>query len=85
MEMDQFDAITRRLGSAGSSRRQALRVLGGALIGGVAARLGLTEPVEATRARQRKRRKSREERKEQADVQAEGKGKGKKQPPFGSI
>ena len=47
MEMEQFDDLTRHLSGAGSSRRQALRALGGALFGsalaGVAARLGVTE------------------------------------------
>ncbi|MDF3040963.1 MAG: hypothetical protein K0Q71_3669 [Thermomicrobiales bacterium] len=50
MEMEQFDDLTRRLGGAGSSRRQALRALAGALLGGtldsVPARLGLVAGAE---------------------------------------
>lgn len=34
MDADRFDAVVRRLGSSAGSRRQTLRVLGGALVGG---------------------------------------------------
>lgn len=81
MEIETFDAITRRLGSAGSSRRQALRGLGGALLSGafagVAARLGLAEETEA---KQSPGRKPGAERKPHGGLRSEGthKGKGKK-------
>ena len=81
METNEFDALTRRLGSAGSSRRQALRGLGGALLSGafagVAARLGLAEETEA---KQSPGRKSGAERKRHGGLRSEGahKSKGKK-------
>jgi len=53
-QMDQFDAITRRLGSAESTRRQMLRALGGALLGGMLGTMGLAEVSEAGRPKHRK-------------------------------
>jgi hypothetical protein len=46
MDQENFDDLTRSMASGISTRRQALRALGGALLGGVAARLGLTEVAE---------------------------------------
>jgi hypothetical protein len=46
MDQENFDDLTRSMASGISTRRQALRALGGALLGGVAARLGLTEFAE---------------------------------------
>ncbi|MDF3040969.1 MAG: hypothetical protein K0Q71_3675, partial [Thermomicrobiales bacterium] len=47
MEHERFDSFTRRLSGAGSSRRQALQLLGTMLFGGVltgiAARIGLAD------------------------------------------
>ena len=47
MEKDTFDALTRQLTGAGTSRRQALRALGGALLGGILGPAGFAEVSEA--------------------------------------
>src|SRR5262245_22164505 len=51
MDIEQFDALTRRLSSGASSRRQTLRILGGVLVatalGAMASRLGAVEETEA--------------------------------------
>ena len=64
MEINEFDAFTRRLGGTGPTRRLALRALGGALLAGalagVAARLGLTEETEAKPTPGRKPRAERQ-------------------------
>ena len=61
MELETFDAFTRRLKDAGS-RRQALRALGsvlfGSALGGVAVRLGLVRDAEA-KSQGKKRAKKR--------------------------
>jgi hypothetical protein len=79
MEMDEFDAFTRRLGGAGSSRRMALRALGGALLAGAltgaAGRLGLAEETEVKKT---SGRTPRAERKPHGRAQSEDKGKGKR-------
>jgi hypothetical protein len=54
MELIEFDTFTRQLHHAGSSRRQALQLLGGALLGGVATRLGLAEDTAAKSGRKRR-------------------------------
>jgi hypothetical protein len=74
MEIDQFDALTRTLSSAGSSRRQALRALGSVLLGGsfggVATRLGLTENAAA---KPKKHGKRQDNRKRAGQLHAAGK------------
>ena len=55
MEQVTFDALTRQLTGAGSSRRHALRALKGVLLVGMLSRLGLAEGSEAA-GRHRKRR-----------------------------
>ena len=86
MESDRFDALTRTLTSAGSSRRQALRALGSVLLGGalgsVATRLGWTEDAEAKakkhqKAKSKRQSKARTEHRKHRQFQAEGKHKGK--------
>jgi hypothetical protein len=86
MDMEQFDSLTRRLGAAGSSRRLALRSLGGVLLGGafgsVSARLGLAE-VAAARPKQNKAKPKRQRAARAAEarhgkLQAEGKRKKKR-------
>jgi hypothetical protein len=42
MEIDEFDGLTRALSGAGSSRRLALRILGGMLLSGTLARVVAT-------------------------------------------
>lgn len=86
MENEQFDTLTRQLSDAGSSRRQALRALAGVFLGGalggVAARLGLTEVAAAKAkrhvAKPKQKRRSQAERRAQGQLQTEGKRKGKK-------
>jgi hypothetical protein len=96
LETEQFDALTRRLGGAGPSRRQALWALGSVLLSGalgsVAASLGLVTDAEATangknrKAKPKPRRAAHTVEKERGRLQAEGKGKKKrkkrKPPPL---
>ncbi len=82
MEMKRFDSFTRRLSGAGSSRRQALQLLGTMLFGGVltgvAARFGLTEgeaKAKRHKAKRKQKRAPQAERKAHGQLQAEGKRK----------
>jgi hypothetical protein len=81
MENDEFDALTRTLSGAGSSRRQALRALGRALfggtLGGVATRLGLDDVATAKSKKPKKHGKRHDDRKASGALHAAGK-KGKK-------
>ena len=54
MEIDRFDTLTRHVGS---QRRQALRVLGGVLLGVLIGPVGLRDASEAAHRKRRKRRK----------------------------
>jgi hypothetical protein len=56
MEKDTFDAFTRQLTGAGTSRRQALRALGGALLGGILGPAGFAEVSEACDRKRHKRK-----------------------------
>jgi hypothetical protein len=60
VELDQFDALVRQLSQNGASRRRAMRVLTGGLLGGtlagIAARLGLAE-IAAARPKSKHKRK----------------------------
>lgn len=55
MEVNAFDALTRRLSEAGPVRRQMLRALGGALLVGATTRWGAAEET-AAKPKRRKRR-----------------------------
>ena len=81
MEIETFDAITRRLGGAGSNRRQVLRGLGGALLsGGFAGVAGCPGLAEETEAKKGPGHKRGAERKPHGGLRSEGaqKSKGKK-------
>jgi hypothetical protein len=80
MEIEQFDAFTRRLGGD-TSRRQALRALATALVGGalggLTARLDIGDAVEAKTAKKHKRRRK-DAATSRGAVQVTGKHKHKK-------
>jgi hypothetical protein len=86
METESFDALTRQLSVAGSSRRVLTRTLAGALLGGawagVAARFGLAEPAAAKpkrhRAKPKAKHKAHPQRPAHGQAQAEGNHKRKK-------
>jgi hypothetical protein len=85
MEHGHFDELTRSVAGGTETRRTVLRLLAGSVLGGLAARLGMTEAAEAKKKPKPKRRPKR---KPPARPRAagkgkgkKGKGKGKKQPP----
>src|SRR5215217_4316711 len=55
MEIDEFDGLTRALSGAGSSRRLALRILGGMLLSGTLARVVATQDQVAVAAKKNHR------------------------------
>jgi hypothetical protein len=95
LDIERFDGFTRHMAGTGSSRRQALRVLGAMLLlgtlNGVAAHLGLAETAAAKakkpNAKAKQKRKNQAARKEYGPLRAagkrkgKGKGKGKKHRP----
>lgn len=82
MDYERFDHLLRDAAYAPSSRRTVYLLLAGGALGGVAARLGLTDGTEAKakhqKAKRAHKRKSQPERKAQGQIQAEGKGKKKR-------
>jgi hypothetical protein len=86
MEIERFDAMTRRMSGGGSSRRQALRVVAGAVLGGAlasaAARLGLVDDAAAKakkhRTEPKRKHKSQAEANRQGQLQVEGRRKKKR-------
>ena len=81
----QFDDLTRSVVGEGGTRRAVLRVLAGAALGGLVARLGLAEDAEAKpRRKKRKQHKPGEKSQPTGGLQSEGKrNKKRKNKPKG--
>jgi hypothetical protein len=74
MDHEGFDTLTRAMAARDTTRRAALRLVSGGVLGALAARLGLPENAVA----KQKKRKRRTAPKKEGSLQAEGKRKGKK-------
>jgi hypothetical protein len=74
MDHEGFDTLTRAMAARDTTRRAALRLVSGGVLGALAARLGLPENAVA----KQKKRKRRTAPKKEGALQAEGKRKGKK-------
>jgi hypothetical protein len=81
MEHRDFDDLTRSMSGEHGTRRAMLRLLAGGALGGLIARLGLSESAEAN-AKKREQHKSRAERQQTGPLHAEGRRnkKRKKKP-----
>ena len=87
MDQEHFDDLTRTLADAGETRRAAVRLLAGGMLGSLAAWLGMADAAEAKakpkkpKGKSRRKRKSQSERKMHGSLLAQGKGKGKRKKP----
>jgi hypothetical protein len=75
MDQRDFDTLTRSAVAEVGTRRVLLRLLAGGALGGLVARLGLSESATAKAKKKRKQRTSKAEPKQTSALQAEGKRK----------
>lgn len=81
MDHNGFDALTRSMADGATTRRAALRLVPGGLLGALATRLGLAEDAAAKQKKRKRRPAAKKERALQAEGKRKGKkGKGKKPP-----
>jgi hypothetical protein len=81
MDHSDFDTLTRSVVAEGGTRRALVRLLAGGALGGLVARLGLSERAQAKAKQKRKRHKQHKpqaKHQQTGPLQTEGKRQGKK-------